>query len=84
MKYIFNTPTKCGGLRLPKDTFAFACDQAVLLFLFFRYDEIKDKLTPYLKKCGFNPKTDIFYMPVSGLTGFNLKEINNEVCPWYK
>jgi len=50
----------------------------------FRYDEIKDKLTPYLKKCGFNPKTDIFYLPVSGLTGINLKDHNPIICPWYK
>ncbi|KAK2167577.1 hypothetical protein LSH36_26g08033 [Paralvinella palmiformis] len=48
-----------------------------------RYDEIKDKLTPYLKKCGFNPKTDIFYLPVSGLTGINLKDHNPIICPWY-
>jgi peptide chain release factor subunit 3 len=49
-----------------------------------RYNEIKEKLTPYLKKCGFNPKTDIYYLPVSGYTGVNLKERNPEVCPWYE
>lgn len=48
-----------------------------------RYNEIRDKLTPYLKKCGFNPKTDIFYLPVSGLTGINLKDHNAIICPWY-
>lgn len=48
-----------------------------------RFIEIRDKLTPYLKKVGFNPKTDIYYLPVSGLTGFNLMEVNREVCPWY-
>lgn len=47
-----------------------------------RYEEIKTKLTPYLKKCGFNPKTDIFYIPVSGLTGANLKETSTD-CLWY-
>uniref|UniRef100_A0A914X6W8 Tr-type G domain-containing protein n=1 Tax=Plectus sambesii TaxID=2011161 RepID=A0A914X6W8_9BILA len=39
-----------------------------------RYIEIQNKLTPYLKKCGFNPKTDIHYFPCSGLTGAFLKE----------
>lgn len=47
-----------------------------------RFDEIKEKLTPYLKKCGFNPKTDIYYIPVSGLTGANLKDTSNN-CTWY-
>lgn len=48
-----------------------------------RYNDIKDKLTPYLKKIGFNPKTDIFYIPVSGLTGINLKDVNTDVCTWH-
>lgn len=49
-----------------------------------RYEECKTKLTPFLKKVGFNPKTDIFFIPVSGLAGFNLKErAGTEVCPWY-
>ena len=50
----------------------------------FRYDEIKEKLTPYLKRCGFNPKTDLYYLPVSGLNGVNLKDKSPEVCPWYE
>ncbi|WAQ95220.1 ERF3A-like protein [Mya arenaria] len=29
-----------------------------------RYNECKDKLIPYLKKCGFNPKTDLVFFPV--------------------
>ncbi|KXJ26621.1 eukaryotic peptide chain release factor GTP-binding subunit ERF3A [Exaiptasia diaphana] len=49
-----------------------------------RYEEIKVKLTPFLKKVGFNPKTDIMYMPCSGLTGANIKEsLDPKVCPWY-
>jgi len=48
-----------------------------------RYEEIQDKLTPYLKKCGFNPKSDIHYLPVSGLTGVNLRDVDREVCSWY-
>lgn len=47
-----------------------------------RFKEIQDKLTPYLKKCGFK-NADIYYLPVSGLTGYNLKTTNTDVCPWY-
>lgn len=50
-----------------------------------RYNECKDKLVPYLKKCGFNPKTDLVFLPVSGLTGAFLKEVPSEdICPWYR
>ncbi|KAL5017821.1 hypothetical protein ScPMuIL_003543 [Solemya velum] len=49
-----------------------------------RYKECITKLSPYLKKCGFT-KSDVFYMPVSGMTGAWLKEDPGEsVCPWYR
>uniref|UniRef100_A0A667YJ95 G1 to S phase transition 1, like n=1 Tax=Myripristis murdjan TaxID=586833 RepID=A0A667YJ95_9TELE len=47
-----------------------------------RYEECKEKLVPFLKKVGFNPKKDIHFMPCSGLTGANLKE-PAELCTWY-
>lgn len=47
-----------------------------------RYEECKEKLVPFLKKVGFNPKKDIHFMPCSGLTGSNLKE-PVEFCEWY-
>uniref|UniRef100_G3NKR5 G1 to S phase transition 1 n=1 Tax=Gasterosteus aculeatus aculeatus TaxID=481459 RepID=G3NKR5_GASAC len=47
-----------------------------------RYEECKEKLVPFLKKVGFNPKKDIHFMPCSGLTGSNLKDPVPE-CPWY-
>lgn len=50
--------------------------------LFVRYEECKEKLVPFLKKVGFNPKKDIHFMPCSGLTGANLKDPVTE-CPWY-
>ncbi|KAL4240659.1 Eukaryotic peptide chain release factor GTP-binding subunit ERF3A [Mactra antiquata] len=50
-----------------------------------RYNECKDKLVPYLKRCGFNPKTDLIFFPVSGLTGAFLRDVPPEsVCPWYR
>jgi peptide chain release factor subunit 3 len=50
-----------------------------------RYDEIKDKLTPFIKAAGFNPKTDVTFIPVSAFTGFNLKDrLSKSVCPWWE
>ncbi|CAG8557887.1 971_t:CDS:10, partial [Cetraspora pellucida] len=49
-----------------------------------RYDECVTKLTPFLKSSGYNPTTDLEFMPVSAYTGANLKEhVSNEVCNWY-
>ncbi|XP_067672092.1 eukaryotic peptide chain release factor GTP-binding subunit ERF3A-like isoform X1 [Haliotis asinina] len=49
-----------------------------------RYNECKEKLLPYLKKCGFNPKTDIYFMPCSGLTGAFLRHVvDDSLCPWF-
>ncbi|CAO3588272.1 unnamed protein product [Absidia cylindrospora] len=47
-----------------------------------RYDEILGKLTPFLKQVGFNPKTEVYFMPVSGFTGANIKE-RSPACTWY-
>ena len=50
-----------------------------------RYDEIKDKLTPFLKASGFNPKTDVNFFPVSAYTGVNLKErVAKSKCSWWE
>ena len=50
-----------------------------------RFNECKEKLVPYLKKCGFNTKTEVFFMPCSGLTGAFLKDIPPESeCSWYR
>ncbi|KAF8915869.1 eukaryotic polypeptide chain release factor 3 [Mucidula mucida] len=49
-----------------------------------RYDEIKDKLTPFVKAAGFNPKTDVTFIPVSAYTGVNLKDpVTKDICPWW-
>lgn len=47
-----------------------------------RYEECKEKLVPFLKQVGFNPKKDIHFMPCSGLMGAILKE-QSDFCPWY-
>lgn len=49
-----------------------------------RYDEIESKLTPFLRGCGYNPKKDLLYLPISGLMGLNMKsKVDTKLCPWY-
>jgi peptide chain release factor subunit 3 len=50
-----------------------------------RYRECKEKIMPFLKKAGFNLKTEVYFMPCSGYTGAFLKDAPSEsVCPWYR
>ncbi|ANQ08419.1 Translation elongation factor EF-1 [Plasmodium coatneyi] len=39
-----------------------------------RYDEIQKKITPFIKSCGYNINKDVFFVPISGLTGQNLSD----------
>jgi peptide chain release factor subunit 3 len=49
-----------------------------------RYDEIVEKTTPFLKSCGYNPKRDVTFVPISGLTGENIIEkMPESTCSWY-
>lgn len=49
-----------------------------------RFDEIIEKLTPFLKQIGFNMKSEIEFIPISGLKGYNIKEsIPRDMCAWY-
>ncbi|THV08588.1 hypothetical protein K435DRAFT_740811 [Dendrothele bispora CBS 962.96] len=49
-----------------------------------RYDEIKLKLTPFVRAAGFNPKTDVTFLPISAYAGHNLKErVSKSVCDWW-
>ncbi|CAD6573330.1 MAG: translation termination factor GTPase eRF3 [Tremellales sp. Tagirdzhanova-0007] len=49
-----------------------------------RYDEVCTKITPFLKSLGFNPKTDLTFIPVSAQIGENMKEkVNKKTAPWY-
>lgn len=60
-------------------------DEPTVLWDKARYEEIKEKLTPFVKAAGFNTKTDVSYIPVSAYTGFNLKDkLTTDVCPWYE
>lgn len=48
-----------------------------------RFDAIEAKLTPFLKKSGFNVKTEVSYCPISGYSGQNISS-RYEECSWYK
>eukprot|EP01059_Diplonema_ambulator_P030630 TRINITY_DN532_c0_g1_i2.p1 TRINITY_DN532_c0_g1~~TRINITY_DN532_c0_g1_i2.p1 ORF type:complete len:551 (+),score=257.66 TRINITY_DN532_c0_g1_i2:43-1695(+) len=58
-------------------------DEPSVQFSKERYDEIVDKLTPFLRQIGF-AKNQFEFLPVSGLTGAGLKKpMEKEKCPWY-
>ncbi|KAK9839006.1 hypothetical protein WJX74_007734 [Apatococcus lobatus] len=50
-----------------------------------RYDEIQTRMLPFLKsQCGYNPKKDIVFLPMSGLHGTNIKDTPpKNICSWY-
>ena len=50
-----------------------------------RFDECTGKLKPFLKSCGFKIKKEVKFVPISGLTGANVKdEVDPSVCDWWK
>ncbi|KAI8325484.1 hypothetical protein GQ54DRAFT_254651 [Martensiomyces pterosporus] len=49
-----------------------------------RYDEILTKLTPFMKSAGYNPKTDLVFLPISGYTGAGVKDRVGKECSWHK
>lgn len=48
-----------------------------------RYDAIVSKLSPFLKQAGYNVKKFVHFLPVSGLTGANIKDPVGDECPWW-
>ncbi|KIJ36306.1 hypothetical protein M422DRAFT_261257 [Sphaerobolus stellatus SS14] len=50
-----------------------------------RYEEIKDKLIPFLRAAGFDPVKDVYFVPVSAYTGQNLKDcITTTQGKWWR
>uniref|UniRef100_A0A7S1U2E8 Tr-type G domain-containing protein n=1 Tax=Phaeomonas parva TaxID=124430 RepID=A0A7S1U2E8_9STRA len=50
-----------------------------------RFDECCSKLKPFLKQCGFRPKFDVRFIPISGLTGANvMNEVDASECSWWR
>eukprot|EP00126_Sphaerothecum_destruens_P013501 Sdes_comp23112_c0_seq1m21427 len=49
-----------------------------------RYEECVNGIGAYLKKCGYNLKKDVYFLPISGQTGSNLKDrLDPKVCNFY-
>ena len=46
-----------------------------------RYEECRDKLSPFLKTCGYNLKKDVVFLPVSAITAANVVK-RHEVRPF--
>eukprot|EP00210_Caulerpa_lentillifera_P008431 g8043.t1 len=50
-----------------------------------RFREVESRLGPFLKSCGYNPKKDITFVPISALSGQNVKDsVEKQICPWWK
>jgi len=50
-----------------------------------RFDDIASKLKPFLKSCGFVVRTEVKIMPISALTGDNVKDqVDAAACPWWQ
>lgn len=49
-----------------------------------RYDECITKLTTFLKGVGYNPKTDLMFMPISAQNSLGIKDrVPKSLAPWY-
>lgn len=50
-----------------------------------RFDECVTKIRPFLKSCGFVIKREVKFIPISGLSGSNVKdEVDPKECSWWK
>ncbi|KAF1999241.1 hypothetical protein P154DRAFT_523454 [Amniculicola lignicola CBS 123094] len=49
-----------------------------------RYKECTTKLAAFLKGVGYNPKTDLAFMPISAQTTVGIKDrVSKELAPWF-
>lgn len=49
-----------------------------------RYKECTTKLAAFLKGVGYNPKTDLMFMPISAQTTVGIKNrVPKDLAPWY-
>jgi len=47
-----------------------------------RYDDIQERLFPFLKECGYDVEKDVIMIPISGLHGDNV--VSRDKAPnWY-
>jgi len=48
-----------------------------------RFNECQEKLTPFLKGCGYNTKKDVVFLPISAYTAENVIKHVGARAPWY-
>lgn len=49
-----------------------------------RFNEIQEALKPFLATCGFDIERDVYWIPLSGLSGDNIKDtVDKKICNWY-
>lgn len=59
-------------------------DEASVKWSKDRYSEIIAALKPFLQGCGYDPEKDCSFVPISGLSGDNIKEsVSKSTCNWY-
>ena len=59
-------------------------DEASVKWSKERYTEIITSLKPFITSCGYDADKDCVFVPVSGLSGDNIKEpVKSNVCNWY-
>lgn len=59
-------------------------DEASVKWSKERYTEIKDALTPFIEKSGYSVERDVEWVPVSGISGDNIKDpVKNTTCNWW-
>ena len=50
-----------------------------------RYDDVISTISSFIKGAGYNPKTDVTFIPVSAQVGQNLKDrLPAGVAPWWE
>jgi len=48
-----------------------------------RFEECKEKLTPFLKQCGYNMKKDVVFLPISAYTAQNVVKPVGDAASWW-
>ncbi|XP_024014586.1 eukaryotic peptide chain release factor GTP-binding subunit ERF3A isoform X2 [Eutrema salsugineum] len=48
-----------------------------------RYNEIQEKVVPFLQSVGYDTNEDVVFLPISGLIGINMDKRMEDVCSWW-
>jgi len=47
-----------------------------------RWNQIRTQVIPYLEECGYNTNSDVYWIPISGIHGDNIKT-KSKNATWY-